>query len=110
VSTALGVLGVVGLATSNAAPAALLLHLLFTGAALIAAVGATRRWRVAQVGGVIAGALMFLDGLFIVGTASGITIAFRGAAATVGLVVLAAGAALAGLLLIPRSSRAWFAR
>jgi hypothetical protein len=112
VCTVFGALGLAAVALPNTSvpPMTLLVNAAFTAAALIAAVGATRQWRVARVAGTIAGALMLLDGLYIVVTWASIPFGLGGGAVLLGLVVLAAGAALAGLLVVPQSSRAWFGR
>jgi hypothetical protein len=110
VCTVFGALGLAAVALPNTAvpPMTFLVYAAFTGAALIAALGARRRWRQARVAGIVAGSLMLLDGLYIVFAAASIPLG--GAAALLGFILLATGAALAGLLVVPQSSRAWFGR
>lgn len=72
------------------------------------AVGAALRWRPAQVLGVLIGAGLAVLGLYVTMAASQSLAARLLGYDNLGLLVLGLGVLLAGLLVVPGSSRAWF--
>lgn len=102
------VIATIGALADQAYPLAIALWLMLIAILAIIAVGALRAWRMAQGFAVLLGAGLIIYGLYLQTAGPRIVVVLSGAD-VVGYLAMIAGALLAGLTVIPKSARDWYA-